>query len=111
MQELYKLMIRTKDEGILRKCMRVYIQMSAAGCSLSTVLSQNELQQFYEEKKPVLSARGEKVMTKFTAAVGKPNMAKKQLAANEEALKWEDINAIRKATKGCITILKERINQ
>lgn len=50
-------------------------------------------------------------MAKFTAAVAKPSMAKKQLAANEEALKWEDINAIRKATKGCITIMKERINQ
>jgi hypothetical protein len=58
----------------------------------------------------VLSARGEKLMVKFTSAVGKPSLSKKQLAANEEALNWDDINAIRKATKGCITIMKERIN-
>lgn len=111
MQELYKLMIRTTDEGVLRKCMRVYIQMSGSGCPLSTVLSQNELQQFNEEKKPLLSARGEKIMAKFTAAIGKPNLSKKQLQTNEDALNWEDINAIRKATKGCLTIMKDRINK
>jgi hypothetical protein len=49
-------------------------------------------------------------MAKFTAAIGKPNLSKKQLATNEEALNWDDINAIRKATKGCISIMKDRIN-
>ena len=32
------------------------------------------------------------------------------MASNEDALNWDAINKIRKATKGCLTILKERIN-
>lgn len=32
------------------------------------------------------------------------------MASNDDALDWDAINKIRKATKGCLTILKERIN-
>jgi len=37
-------------------------------------------------------------------------MSKKQMASNDDAFDWDCINKIRKATKGCLTILKERIN-
>jgi hypothetical protein len=37
-------------------------------------------------------------------------MSKKQMASNDDAFDWDSINKIRKATKGCLTILKERIN-
>ena len=40
----------------------------------------------------------------------KPSPSKKQLAGNEDAFNWDEVNKIRKATKGCLTILKERIN-
>ncbi len=33
------------------------------------------------------------------------------MATNEDALDWEEIDKIRKATKGCLTILKEKINK
>jgi hypothetical protein len=32
------------------------------------------------------------------------------LATNEDAFNWEEINKIRKATKGCLIIMKDRIN-
>lgn len=112
MREVYKLMIRTPEEAIIRKCMRLYILISTAGCSLMNggPLSTNELQQFNEEKKSILSARGEKLLSKFQSAVLKPAASKKQLATNEDALNWEEINKIRKATRGCMTIMKDKIN-
>lgn len=40
----------------------------------------------------------------------RPAQSKKQLATNEDALNWEEINKVRKATKGCLTIMKDKIN-
>jgi len=51
MQEVYKLMMRSKDEGIIRKCMRLYLHMANSGATLSGVLTSNELQQFKQEKR------------------------------------------------------------
>lgn len=33
------------------------------------------------------------------------------MSTNEESLNWDQINKIRKATKGCLSILKDKINQ
>eukprot|EP00347_Sterkiella_histriomuscorum_P016569 403352695 len=109
-QEVYKLMMRSSDEGLIRKCMRLYIQMANSGSSLSGVITSNELQQFKEEKRSLLSLRGEKLLSKLETAYLKPNQTKKQLITQEEALDWDLINKIRKATKGCLTILKDKIN-
>jgi hypothetical protein len=40
----------------------------------------------------------------------KPSLIKKIMATNEDQLNFEEINKIRKATKGCLTILKDKIN-
>jgi hypothetical protein len=32
------------------------------------------------------------------------------MSTNEDTLDWDEINTIRKATKGCLTILKDKIN-
>ena len=39
MKEVYKLMMRTTDEAIIRKCMRIYIMMAASGLSLSQIIT------------------------------------------------------------------------
>ncbi len=57
-----------------------------------------------------MTVRGEKLLQKLESAYLKPNPTKKQITTNEEALDWEIINSIRKATKGCLTILKDKIN-
>jgi hypothetical protein len=110
-KEVYRLMIRSSDEAVIRKCMRVYISMAAAGFGLSSVISQNEMQQFTEEKRPQFSSKGEKLLSKFSQAVLKPSLSKKQLGGIEEGgVNWEEVDKVRRATKGCLTILKERIN-
>ena len=103
-------MLRSEDESLIRKCMRLYILISNSGVSLNTAISQSEFLTFSNEKKSLLSQKGEKLLQKLQSAISKPSMSKKQLATNEDILNWEEINKIRKATKGCLTILKEKIN-
>jgi hypothetical protein len=43
MKAIYSLMIRTSDEAVIRKCMRVYIAISNSGFSLSSCITQNEM--------------------------------------------------------------------
>jgi len=43
MHEVYKLLMRSKDEAIIRKCMRLYVIMASSGASLSGVITSNEL--------------------------------------------------------------------
>ncbi|CDW81565.1 soss complex subunit b1 [Stylonychia lemnae] len=110
MQEIYKLLMRSRDEAIIRKCMRLYVIMSSSGASLSGVITSNELQQFKAEKRSLLSLRGEKLLSKLETAYLKPAQTKKQLSTSEEQLDWPLVNSIRKATKGCLSILKDKIN-
>lgn len=36
--------MRSTDEGVIRKCMRLYVLMANTGASLSGVITSNELQ-------------------------------------------------------------------
>ena len=65
MQSLFQLLLRSTDESILRKIMRVYIQMSNSGASISSVLTSKDIQQFLDEKRHLLSIRSEKLLAKF----------------------------------------------
>lgn len=55
--------------------------------------------------------RGEKLLQKLEAVLTKPISQKKVLSTNDDKLNWDEINVIRKATKGCLGILKEKINE
>ena len=58
-------MMRSTDEAIIRKCMRLFIVIASTGVSLNSSISSNELQQFKEEKKYLLSPKGEKLLQKL----------------------------------------------
>ena len=48
------------------------------------------------------------MLAKFQAAWAKPAGTKK--AMSEEALNWEEVDRLRKATRGCLAIMKDKIN-
>lgn len=40
---VYKVMMRSNDEGIIKKCMRLFILIASSGQPINDVISQNEL--------------------------------------------------------------------
>jgi len=43
MQEVYKTLMLSSDEGVIRKCLRLYILISNSGVALNPVITSKEV--------------------------------------------------------------------
>lgn len=108
--EIYDLMMKTSDESVIRKCLSFYIAIGCSGVSMNSVLTSLELQKFKDKQQSRLNIKGEQLLVKLETLYSKGNAPKKTMTTNEESMDWDIINKVRRATKGCLTILKNKIN-
>jgi hypothetical protein len=104
MREVAQLLLTSADESLVRKCLRLYLSMAAAGAAPT---SAGELHRLQEAKRFALSAKSDKLIQKLQQLLLSPGPQKRPASFE---VNWDEVNQIRRATKGCIGIMKDKIN-